>query len=179
MRAFSAFLLQTSTQKEPFLRMKENGKVIHAHSPDGGDLANAVSTMVTKRLVITTKMNDNLTVQCIDTIRLVLLRAFAHHGARDFSEQLWSHLIQEGSSKKRLEYCLDCKISLRYLRAIQGHCGGVTKRPELMEYTLIPRNWKEYIFHRGISWNSQSIFGSGIIPGGNENDIDKQSSSHF
>ena len=125
------------------------------------------------------KMNDNLTVQCVDTARLVLLRVFAHQGARDFSEKLWLHLIQEDSSMKRPQYCLDCKISLRYLRAIQGHSGSITKRPGLMEYTLIPRNWKEYIIHTGISWNSQSFFGSGIIPGGKENHIDKQSSSHF
>ena len=157
MRAFSALLLQTSTQKRTIPTNERKWKVIHAHSPDGGDLANAVSKMVTKRFVITTKMNDNLAVQCIDTVRLVLLRAFAHQVARYFSEKLWKHLIQEGSSKKRLENCLDCKISLRYLRAIQGHCGGISKRPGLMEYTLIPHNYKKYIFHRGISWNSQSF----------------------
>ena len=43
-----------------------------------------------------------------------------------------------------------------------------------MEYTFIPHNWKEYIFHRGISWNFQSILGSGLIPGGKENDKARQ-----
>ena len=47
-------------------------------------------------------------------------------------------------------------------------------RPEMMEDTLIPHNRKEYIFHRGISWNSQSSLGSGIIPGGKENDKARQ-----
>ena len=51
-----------------------------------------------------------------------------------------------------------------------------------MGYTLIPYNWKEYIYHRGISWNSQSMFGSGIIPVGREErmtELDNQSSSHL
>ena len=102
-------------------------------------------------------MNDNLTVQCVDTARLVLLRAFAHQVARDLSEQLWSHLIQEGSSRKRLEYCLDCKISLRYLRAIQGHCGGIPKKAridgihtdsaQLERVHLSLRNFVEFSIH--------------------------------
>ena len=35
---------------------------------------------------------------------------------------------------------------------------------------LIPRNWKRYIFHRGLSWNFQSI----LIPGGKEKDKARQ-----
>ena len=42
-------------------------KVIHAHSPDGGDLATAVSKMVTRMVRHTTKMSVNLTAQCIGT----------------------------------------------------------------------------------------------------------------
>ena len=37
-----------------------------------------------------------------DTIRPVLLKAFAKHGARDFSEKYWLRLIHEGSSKTRV-----------------------------------------------------------------------------
>ena len=44
----------------------------------------------------------------------------------------------------------------------------------MTEYTLIPYNWKEYIFHKGISWNSQSMLESGQIPGGKENDKARQ-----
>ena len=45
-----------------------------------------------------------------DTIRLVLLRAFAKHGAQDFSEKHWLRLIHQGSSKTRFEYCEDFQI---------------------------------------------------------------------
>ena len=59
-------------------------------------------------------------------------------------------------------------------RALQGDSGGVPIRPGMMEYTFIPHNLKEYIFHRGISWNSQSILASGIILGGKENEEARQ-----
>ena len=48
----------------------------------------------------------------------------------------------------RMEYCKDSNGSLFYLRAVQGHSGGIPKSPELMKYTLIPYNWKEHIDHR-------------------------------
>ena len=87
-----------------------------------------------------------------DTIRPVLLKAFAQERARDFDEGCWLHLIHEGSNKKRLEYCNDNNGSLCYLRAVQGHSGGSPISPELMNYKFIPYKWKVYIFHRGISW---------------------------
>ena len=37
-----------------------------------------------------------------------------------------------------------------------------------MGYAFIPRTWKR--FHRGLSWNFQSILGNGLIPGGKEKD---------
>ena len=56
------------------------------------------------------------------------------------------------------------KNSLAYVRAIQGQSGGI---PFL---TTV----KEYVFHRGCSWNVQSILGSGLIPGGKESDKARQ-----
>ena len=44
-----------------------------------------------------------------------------------------------------------------------------------MELTLVPHNWKEFIFRMRISFVELSIhLGSGIIPGGKENDKARQ-----
>ena len=62
-------------------------KVIHAHSPDGGDLANAISKMVTK-MVRYYYQDERQVDGSMDwgTIRPVLLKAYAKQGARIFSE---------------------------------------------------------------------------------------------
>ena len=52
-----------------------------------------------------------------DTIRPVLLKAFAKQGAH-FSEKYWIRFVHQGSSKTRVEYS---KNSLAYFQAIQGH----------------------------------------------------------
>ena len=52
-----------------------------------------------------------------DTVRSVLLKAFAQRGAGEFSDNQWIHLIHEGSSKKRVEYFLDNKKSSCYLQS--------------------------------------------------------------
>ena len=176
-RALSAFLLQKASlyTQRTIPANERRRKVIHAHSPDGGYLAVAVCKMVIKML----RHYDQDERQTDgsrhwDTIRPVLLRACAQQGAREFDEGFWLHLIHEGSNKRRLEWCKDNNGSLCYLRAIQGHSGGIPISPELMNHTLIPYKWKEYIFHRGISWNFRSILVSGIIPRGKENDRARQ-----
>ena len=58
--------------------------------------------------VITIKTIDNLTQLFTGTTtRQVLLKAFAKHGARDFSEKHCLQVVHEGSSKSRIEYCED------------------------------------------------------------------------
>ena len=59
---------------------------------------------------------------------------------------------------------------LCYLRAIQGHSGGIPIEPELMGYDKNDPNWKTYKNHRGLPWNFQSIPGGGLITGGTEKD---------
>ena len=76
-------------------------------------MSKAVSKMVT-RMVRHYEKDER---QCDaslhwDAIRLVLLKAFARHGSRDFSDEQWLRLIHERSSKTRFEYCEDSKNSL-------------------------------------------------------------------
>ena len=107
-------------------------KIIHAHSPDGGDLADAVSRMVTKMVRHCDQYErEEHGSHHWDTIRPVLVRPFAIEEAQDFDDDFWLHSNNEGSTKKRFEYCKDEKNPLCYFRAIQGHSGGVQIRPEL------------------------------------------------
>ena len=68
---------------------------------------------------------------------------------------------------------------LCHLRAIQGLSGGVLTSPEIMGYTSILCDWKEYIFHRRSSWNAQSILRSGLIPGARKENDKGPTSSLF
>ena len=107
-------------------------------------------------------------------MKSVLLKVFAQEGTEESPDNRWIQLIQQGSSKTTTEYCLDNKKSLCYLRAIQGHSGGIQIRPEKMEFTLIPYNWKEYVFHRDLHGVPNLFFVSGQIPGGKESDKARQ-----
>ena len=109
-----------------------------------------------------------------DSIKPVLMRAFAHEGARDVDDGFWLRLIHDGSTKKRLEYCQDKDVNSSYCRAFQGHSGGIPTSPELMKYTPIPYDWEKYLHHRGSQWVFQSILESGIISGGKEEDKARQ-----
>ena len=84
-----------------------------------------------------------------DTIRPVLLKAFAEHGAREFSEKHWLRPIREGSSKTRVEYCEDSKNSLAYFWAIQGHSGGISIDPELIRVHSDSLQFGKSIFFTG------------------------------
>ena len=61
-----------------------------------------------------------------DTMIPNLLRAFGDRRARYFSHKDWLRKHSYGSNKTRFEYCENLKGILMYVRAIQGHTGGMT-----------------------------------------------------
>ena len=127
--------------------------IFHAHSRYRGDLALSVSTLVTAML----RHHDHDERQRDgsrhwDSIKPVLMKAFAHKGARDIDDGKWLRLIHEGCTKKRLEYCQDKDGNLSYFRAIQGHSGGIPISPKLIKYTRIPYDWKKYLYLTGSQW---------------------------
>ena len=63
-----------------------------------------------------------------ETAKSLLLKELSQERAIQISDKHWVHLIQQGSSKTRIEYCLDNKKSSCYPRAIQGHSGGIPIR---------------------------------------------------
>ena len=103
-----------------------------------------------------------------DSIKPVLMKAFAHKGARYFDDGYWLRRIHDGSTETRLEHCHDKDGNLSNFRAILGHSAGTPISPELIKYTPILYVWKKYLYHRGSQWIFQSVLGSGIITGGKE-----------
>ena len=162
----SAFLLVLCTCTPKNIPTTERKwKLVPANSSYGiGYLSTAISKMVT-RLVRHHDQEERQSEAAVrwDTIRPKVLKAFAKQGARDFSEEDWLRLIHEGSSKTRFEHCEDSKNSLAYFRASQGHSGGITIAPVLMQHILIPYNWKQFVFHRSCSFSIQSILEIGLI----------------
>ena len=108
------------------------------------------------------------------TINPNLLRAFGDEGARQFSDKNWLKHIYEGSNKTRFECCDNSKHSWMHIRAIQRHIGGNRIAPELLGDVTIPYNWKECVFHRGCSFNINSILETGLIAGGRESKEGRQ-----
>ena len=114
-------------------------------------------------------MNDSLTTSMHwDTVRPLLLKAFAKHGARDFiRKSIGFDLFMKETA--------DSQNSLASSRAIQGHPGGVPIDPELMGCIRIPYNSKKFIFHKGLFlFSSQSILENGLLPGGHGCDKGRQ-----
>ena len=70
-----------------------------------------------------------------------------------FSDSDWLQHIYKGSNKTRLQYCKKCQDVLLYIRAIQGHTGGKVIAPELMGHVAVPSKSKEFLFHRGCSYD--------------------------
>ena len=83
---------------------------------------------------------------------------------KKFSDTDWLQHVDEGSNKMRFQDCENSINSLMYVRAIQGHTGGNLVAPELMGHVTIPYRWKEFLLHRGCSFDITSILKPGLIP---------------
>ena len=70
--------------------------------------------------------------------------------------------------KKRFQYCVNPNSPehFLYLRAIQGHSGGLHVDPTLQDNVLLPGDFAEHIYHVGNSHDLHSIIQSGLIRGG-------------
>ena len=112
--AFSPCQASCFTQRTN-LTTESKWQMIPASSSYGGALPTAVSKMVT-RLVRHYDQDEIQPDAALhwETIRPVLLKAFANHGARDFSGKHWLRQIHQGSSKTKFEPCEDSKNSLAY-----------------------------------------------------------------
>ena len=86
-----------------------------------------------------------------------LRKAFQKAGGQKLSDSDWLQYAHEGSNKTRFQHRENFKNVLLYIRAIQGHSGGNLMAPQLMGHIDVPYKWKECLFHRGCSYDVQSI----------------------
>ena len=68
-----------------------------------------------------------------------------------FTDEDWLHCLYLGSIKTRFEICEDENGDFGCIRSIQGHSGGMIISTRLMNYVMIPYNWKRFIHHVGLS----------------------------
>ena len=81
----------------------------------------------------------------------------------------WVKHLQHGSQKTIFEIRKNADNELVYVRAIQGHSGGMTIQPELMNYVLISYEWKNFIHLKRPARDRFSIAEAGLVAGGKEN----------
>ena len=76
-------------------------------------------------------------------------------------------MAKSGENKKRFQCCTDPPgQEILYLRALQGHLGRNLIDPSLQDTVFVPDNFFEFIYHIGCGINLHSIMNSGLIPGG-------------
>ena len=103
-----------------------------------------------------------------DGVLSVLKGKFRYQLEKEFTDEYWLHCLYLGSIKTRFELCKDENGEIRYIRAIQGHSGGMIISPRLMIYVMIPYKWKRFIYHVGRARDENSSAEIGLVAGGKE-----------
>ena len=101
-------------------------------------------------------------------IRQKLKFTFLKQGGDAFTDRDLINNIWKGSSKTRFKYCQNSCGILLYIRALQGHIGRDLIEAEVMGHVAIPFKWKQFLFHRGCSFNLKSILVAGLVAGRKE-----------
>ena len=75
-----------------------------------------------------------------------------------------------GGAKNRFQYCVCAQMILKllYLRALQGHSGGVQIDTSLQDLAVLPGDFAEYLYHVGNSHELHSITRSGLSADGRD-----------
>ena len=75
-------------------------------------------------------------------------------------------MLERRHQQVRFEYCVDHGGRIKYLRALQGHSGGVRVDPTLQNHVQIPYGWTDHIYHVGSTKARRSIVDAGFLAGG-------------
>ena len=89
--------------------------------------------------------------------------------AQTSSDSDWLDDIYKGNNTTRFQYCKTSNDVLSYLRAnSRAHTGGELIAPELKDHLASPLRWKEFLYHRGCSFNVTWILDARLIAGGKD-----------
>ena len=99
---------------------------------------------------------------------------FENQLEEEFTDEDWLHRLYLGSIKTRFESCKDENGKLRYIRAIQGHSGGMIISPKLMNYVMVPSKWKRFTYNVGRARDQYSIAEIWSVAGGKEREEGRQ-----
>ena len=72
----------------------------------------------------------------------------------------------KGINRIKFECCPDQRGQIKYLRAPQGHSGGVSIDPTLQNNVQISLEWTDHIDHVGSTWVYRSVVDAGLLTGG-------------
>ena len=89
-----------------------------------------------------------------DGVLSVLNGKFRNQLEKEVTDDDWLHCFYLVIIQTRFEICKDENGELRYIRAIQGHSGGMIISPRLMNYVMIPRQMETIYLSRGSSTRS-------------------------
>ena len=103
-----------------------------------------------------------------DGVLSVLNGKFRNQLEKEVTDDDWLHCLCLVIIQTRFEICKDENGELRYIRAIQGHSGGMIISPRLMNYVMILDKWKRFIYHVGRARDQYSIAEIGLVAGGKE-----------
>ena len=114
------------------------------------------------------KWTRNRWSEALGWCTLSIERKIPQSTGEEFTDEDWPHCLYLGRIKTRFEICKDENGELRYIRAIQGQSGGMIISPRLMNYVMIPHEWKRFIYHVGRARDQYSIAENGLVAGGME-----------
>ena len=154
------------SQEVFLLEVRKWNDILSSQHTRGHDIEALVSKLVL-RLVRHYDQHERETDGAVhwDSMGPKLRKTFQKVGRHKFSDSDWFLYLYTGSNKTRFKYCKNSRDVLLYIRAFQGHTGGNVIAPELMGHVAIPDKWKEFLFHRGCSYDVISILKSGLITG--------------
>ena len=114
-----------------------------------------------------------------NALKSILTKRFRNDGAEKCTDSQWWNYTHKGSNRVRFECCETFQNDLVYVRAIQGHSGGETIAPDLMNHVLLTLKWKDIMYHKGSIFNMKSIIADGLVPGGKESGRQTKFSLHL